>query len=85
MTHPFHPLAGQEFDLISRKRNWGEDRVFIVGQGGLTTSMPATWTDVDPPDPCVVVSAGRTAFRIQDLLALAGLLDSLQSRLPKEV
>ncbi|MHB1905125.1 MAG: DUF5372 family protein, partial [Ferrimicrobium sp.] len=27
MTHPFHPLAGQEFDLISRKRNWGEDRV----------------------------------------------------------
>ncbi|WP_367183921.1 DUF5372 family protein, partial [Ferrimicrobium sp.] len=31
MTHPFHPLAGQEFDLISRKRNWGEDRVFIVG------------------------------------------------------
>ncbi len=47
--------------------------------------MPATWTDVDPPDPYVVVSAGRTAFRIQDLLALAGLLDSLQSRLPKEV
>ncbi len=85
VTHPFHPLAGQEFDLISRKRNWGEDRVFIVGQGGLTTSIPATWTDVDPPDPYVVVSAGRTAFRIQDLLALAGLLDSLQSRLPKEV
>ncbi|WP_423782930.1 DUF5372 family protein [Ferrimicrobium acidiphilum] len=24
MTHPFHPLAGQEFDLISRKRNWGD-------------------------------------------------------------
>ncbi|WP_219914752.1 DUF5372 family protein, partial [Paraburkholderia caribensis] len=27
MTHPFHPARGNHFVLVSRKQNWGEDRV----------------------------------------------------------
>ena len=71
MTHPFHPLAGREFDLVVRKNNWAEDRVFFFADDGQLTSIPAGFTDVDPPDPFVAISAGRSAFRVEDLLALA--------------
>jgi len=78
VTHPFHPLAGRSFDLVVRKRNWGEDRVSFFGDDGALTSIPAGWTDVDPPDPFVAISAGRSAFRVEDLVALASLLEGLR-------
>ncbi|MFN2505338.1 MAG: DUF5372 family protein [Acidimicrobiales bacterium] len=76
MTHPFHPLAGQQFELVVRKHNWAEDRVFIFVAGELR-SVPAGWTDIDPADPFVVIAAGRSPFRVDDLLSLASLLDGL--------
>jgi hypothetical protein len=78
ITHPFHPLAGREFDLVVRKNNWAEDRVFFFADDGQLTSLPAGWTDVDPPDPFVAVAAGRSAFTVEDLLALATLLDGIR-------
>ena len=77
MTHPFHPLAGREFDLVLRKHNWAEDRVFFFDDEGQLTSIPAGFTDVDPADVFVAISAGRSAFRVEDLLALADLLEGL--------
>jgi hypothetical protein len=79
VTHPFHPLAGREFDLVVRKHNWAEDRVFFFAEDGQLRSIPAGFTDVDPPDPFVAISAGRSIFRVEDLLGLAGLLDGLRS------
>lgn len=61
-----------------RKNNWAEDRVFFFDDHSQLTSIPAAWTDVDPPDPFVAISAGRSAFRIEDLLALAALLEGLR-------
>jgi len=78
VTHPFHPLAGRVFDLVVRKKNWAEDRVFFFDDDGQLRSMPAGWTDVDPADPFVAVAAGRSPFRIEDLVALASLLDGLR-------
>jgi hypothetical protein len=79
VTHPFHPLVGQEFELVVRKKNWAEDRVFYPGADGQTRSIPAAWTDIDPPDPFVSVAGGRSPFRIDDLLALASIIDGLRS------
>jgi hypothetical protein len=79
VTHPFHPLAGLVFDLVVRKHNWAEDRVFVLLDDGALTSIPAGWTDADAPDPFVVVSAGRSPFRVTDLLALATLLDGVRA------
>jgi Family of unknown function (DUF5372) len=71
VTHPFHPLAGQEFAFVKRRRNWQLDRVyFYVGEGELV-SLPAEWTDAAPADPFVVVSRGRAPFHIEALLALS--------------
>src|SRR5205823_1913533 len=66
VTHPFHPLLGQRFPLVSRWRNWGGDRV-LFEDGGRVRSLPTAWTSIADPDPFVAVSAGRSFFRIQDL------------------
>jgi len=75
VTHPFHPLLGLEYDLVGYAHSWGEHRVFFREPGEeRVRSMPASWTDVDGPDPFLELAAGRTPFRVEDLLALVRLL-----------
>jgi hypothetical protein len=40
-------------------------------------SLQAGWTDAWPADLFVTVAAGRTAFRVADLVALSELLTGL--------
>jgi hypothetical protein len=68
VTHPFHPLAGQEFEFVKRCKNWRADRVYFFDVAGELASLPAEWTDVVAPDPFVVVAAGRSPFHIAGLL-----------------
>ncbi|MCL0095929.1 Y4bD/Y4pK family protein [Dehalococcoidia bacterium] len=78
VVHPFHPLYGQEFELITYRNNWGEERVFFHDSGGRLRSMPASWTSVAAPHPFVAMAAGRALFRVEDLLALVALLRRLE-------
>ena len=41
-------------------------------------SLPATWTDAEGLDPAVVMGAGKSPFRVADLLALAHLLAQVE-------
>ena len=75
MTHPFHPWSGRRFELVAVRRTWRQDRVFFVLEDGTLTSVPTAWTDVVEPDVFVAVAAGRSAFRVADLLALAELIE----------
>jgi hypothetical protein len=59
VTHPFHPLCGQDFEFVVYRQNWGEDRVHLHDENGQLFSLPAGWTDVVPLDPFVVIAAGR--------------------------
>ncbi|MDP2949666.1 MAG: DUF5372 family protein [Chloroflexota bacterium] len=77
VTHPFHPLHGHEFELITRRNNWGEDRVCFHDAQGLWRSMPASWTDVAELDPFLAIAAGRSFFRLEDMLALVSLLSQI--------
>jgi len=43
-------------------------------------SIPAGWTDVEGPDPFLVLAAGRALFRVEDLMALAEQLRELERR-----
>ena len=79
MTHPFHPLAGQEFEFVKRRRNWRQDRVYFCDGAGELVSLPAEWTDVVAADPFVVVAAGRSAFHIAGLLELSDLIARLSA------
>ena len=56
------------------QRNWGEDRVYFTNDAGKLVSVPANYTNVDASDPFVVISAGRSRFRYEDLLNLVRLI-----------
>jgi len=71
ITHPFHPLHGQAFELVGRRLAWGEDRVHFYDAQGRLRLVPASWTDVGAADPFVVRAAGRCPFRARDLVELA--------------
>lgn len=82
MTHPFHPLRGREFDLVTYRQNWGEDRVYFHDDQGHLRALSAGWTSLGAEDPFVAVSAGRSAFRTVDLVELVGLIQGLQETSP---
>ena len=79
MTHPHHPLHGQEFDLVTRGQNWREDRAWFHDRTGRLRCVPANWTDLVVDDPFNVVADGRAALRTQELLELVQLIGALRS------
>ena len=78
VTHPFHPLFGRQFRLVHRRSCWSLDRVFYEDEDGSVRGIPTAWTSVAEEDSFVRISAGRSFFRIEDLLALAALLRDLE-------
>ena len=78
VVHPYHPLFQQEFELVSCRQNWGEDRVWFHDRNGLLRSIPTNWTDAAGIDSFVVVAGGRSLFRIPDLLELVHRIRALE-------
>jgi len=78
ITHVFHPHYGRDFTLVDRRNAWGEDRVFFHDDAGKLRRVPAAWTSAAPPDAFVEISAGRSHFRIEDLLQLVALIAQLR-------
>ena len=74
MTHPFHPLHGLEFRLVTCRQNWGENRAYFLDSDGRLTSISAEWTSLAPTDLFVVVAGGRCLFRFRDLVDLSRLV-----------
>jgi hypothetical protein len=64
-------LFGRELEFVKRRRNYGDDLVYVYGVDGELVPLPAGWTDAVPADPFTVAAAGRAPFRTQDLLELA--------------
>ena len=81
VTHPFHPKLREEIDFVVHRHNWGEDRVYCREPDGHLASLPARWTSVVPEDLFVTVAAGRSRFRVEDLVDLAVLIGSRWGRL----
>ncbi len=79
IIHPFHPLRNTEFEIDAIMTTPGERRVFFYNHKGRKSSVPLDWTDIEPQDPFVIVSAGRSLFRTKDLLGLARLLSEIKT------
>ena len=56
------------------RQSWGENRAYYHDANGRLCSFPASFTSMAPVDPFVVVAAGRSYFRVEDLLRLAQLI-----------
>lgn len=67
--------------MVGFAHTWGEHRVFFRRSGEQQVrSLPAAWTDVVEPDAFVALAAGRSLFRVDDLLALSDLVAELSQR-----
>jgi steroid 5-alpha reductase family enzyme len=78
VTHPFHPRSGEEFVFIALRRTWGEDRVLFYDENSTVCSLPVVWTDAVASDVFVAMAAGRSPFRVDDLLGLAALVVAIE-------
>jgi hypothetical protein len=80
VTHPFHPLRGQEFELLEYRRSWGRECIECRDGEGRFLRLQISWTDAAGEiDPFVAISAGRSYFRVEDLLRLAALIEGLRA------
>jgi Family of unknown function (DUF5372) len=77
VNHPYHPLFGREFQVADWRQNWTEDRVYFRGPNDVLISIPSHWTDLWPQDRFVVMAAGRSHFRADDLMELVRLIERL--------
>ncbi|MBF8193248.1 hypothetical protein ITP53_47795 [Nonomuraea sp. K274] len=77
-------MFDQVLEFVKRRKNYGnDDRVYVYDTHGELVSLPAEWTDVVAEDPFVVMADGRAAFRADDLLKLADLVEQMRAeRLP---
>jgi hypothetical protein len=75
-------LFKQEFEAVTFRQNWGEDRVWFHDKDCRLHSVPTSWTDAAPMDAFVAVAAGRSLFRLVDLLELAQRIQALNTEQP---
>jgi len=70
--------------LVIYRQNWGEERVWLHDAQGRLISLPALWTSVIAEDAFVAVSAGRSMFRVAELLELTRLIEELKKLKQRE-
>src|SRR6266516_4603826 len=80
VTHPFHPLYGQQFEILNYRHNWGEYRVTFYETPDHVRTLPAAWTSLVSPDPSVLLASRRSPFQVKDLLALSQLIQRIEER-----
>jgi hypothetical protein len=80
VTHPFHPLFGREYPLVTYRYSWGENRVYFYDDQGQLISIPAEWTSVCPSAAVIEQTGGRAFFCVADLLELADLVQTRKNR-----
>ena len=69
--------------MVTVRNNWSDRRVYYHDRRGQLVGIPAGWTDLEPLDPVVTISAGRSAFRVEDLLELVRLMAALEQEVSR--
>jgi len=80
VTHPFHPLSGQQFVCVGKRYNRYGMRLLLQIDETSVCSVAPQWTDLVVPDPEVVLGEGRALLRVADLVELARLVARLGRR-----
>jgi hypothetical protein len=77
VTHPFHPLSGNELLCVGERYNRYGKRLLLQVDAQTLCSVPPQWTDLAAADPEIIMGEGRALFRVADLVALARLIARL--------
>ena len=77
ITHPYHPLKGQSYDILKIKKINGERRYSLRVDNDVVC-VPESWTDRCVAHPIDLNEDRPLQFNAVDLAKLAGLLRDLQ-------
>ncbi len=67
-------------EVFEHRQDWNGDRVYFHDESGCLRSVPAGWTDVAGADLIEVIGKGRARFRIDDLIRLVELIETIAAR-----
>ena len=70
---------------MMQRQNWGEDHVYYEDEVGRFRAMPRAWTSLADADLFQIIAAGRSRFRVADLLELASWIRKVQRGSVKKI
>jgi hypothetical protein len=74
ITHPYHKLKGQSFQVLKQRRVAGVETLVLRGSSGGTFAVAREWTDAAEP----TITTG--VLQLESLVTLIGLVDDLKTR-----
>lgn len=77
VVHPFHPLRGQRFPVLKRRRLSGRETLIIQEPKRGSLSVLREWTDWGEPSVESVPGGPSRRFALEPLLELVQLVESL--------
>jgi hypothetical protein len=77
ITHPFHPLSGQQLACVGERFNRYGKRLLLKVDESTVCSVPPQWTDVVAPDPEIAIGNASALLRVTDFIELARLVARL--------
>jgi hypothetical protein len=83
ITHPFHPLSRQQFPLLKSRTVSGVECVVLKGSPSGTFAVPKDWTSIRSSSHYEDAGVPPSILRLECLVELLTLLDSLFNSRPK--
>ena len=80
ITHPFHPLRQQRFEVLKTRRVSGTDTLILRHPQLGSYAIAQEWTDWGLPDAASVSDSVAHKLEATTLLQLVTLLAEVQSR-----
>ena len=77
ITHPFHPLRNQRFEVLKTRRVAGTDTLILRHPDRGSYTVAREWTDWGLPDGFAGPSQTTRKFAVEPLLQLAALCAEL--------
>jgi len=75
IRHPFHPLRGQSFPVLKKRRVSGIDTLILQGLEHGTFCVAREWTNWADPSPYASLELATPRLNIGSLLELVELLE----------
>ena len=85
ITHPFHPLRGQQFKILSSKTFNNKDILSLQGPLQGTFGIPRDWTDKAELNPLQSLSEKPPILSFTHLQQLSDLISTLKSVNSKKI
>jgi len=80
ITHPFHPLRRQRFEVLKIRRVAGVNTLILRHPDRGSYTVAQEWTDWGLPDASIGPSETTRKLAVEPLLQLANLLAELSER-----